>query len=85
MCILRNAHAYREKLRNLFTIFRNFVTWFVFAQVGNQCDGISNFQANDATCDVTDDVVFSEGSVIADYVIVITLPEASQSQVYEAR
>ena len=52
-----------------------------FSQIGRLCDDITSFQAINAHCDVTDDVVLSEGSVIVDYVIVITLPESSQSQV----
>ena len=53
-------------------------------QIGRHCDGIRSFQAINARCHVTDDVVFSEGSVVAEYVLVITLPESSESQVNSA-
>ena len=53
-------------------------------QIGRLCDGIRSFQAINAHCHVTDDVLFSEGSVVADYVLVITLPESSESQVNRA-
>ena len=50
-------------------------------QVGDQCDDIAIFQTKGARCAVDSDMVFTPGSVVVNYTIVITLPAAAQSMV----
>ena len=49
--------------------------------MSDQCDDIAIFQTKGARCAVDNDMVFTPGSVIVNYTIVITLPAAAQSMV----
>ena len=55
--------------------------YYYVHQVGDQCDDIALFQTKGARCAIDSDMVFTPGSVVVNYTIVITLPAEAQPMV----